>query len=197
MRYILKKTRVLMPFGIRTCSLFALLTIAMWLHGGQTLRYNSVVVDVVDGDTIIVSNRVYKSVTLRGLHTVELDGVDAPELDQPSGQEAKVFLENLLKGKQVYVIELTDQNKSQGGWVFAGECEQSVNVRLIEEGQAWLIAPHAYYAIASRKPKESYDKMKNAYKLAKEQKVGIWAKDDPVAPTEWIKQQKKKSLEKE
>jgi len=197
MRYILKNILTSLRLGIRTCSVFVLLTISMRLHGSQTLRYSSVVVDVIDGDTIVVSNRVYKGVTLQGLHTVELDGVDAPELDQPGGQEAKVFLKDFLKGKQVDVIELTDQNKSQGGWVFSGDHEQSVNVRLIEEGKAWLIDPHAYYAIASRKPKVAYDKMKNAYKIAKEKKVGIWAKDNPIAPADWIKQQKEKSLKKD
>jgi len=143
-------------------------------YATKTIAYRTVVVDVVDGDTIVVSNRVFNWETYRGLHTLELDCVDAPTLEQSGGQEAKTLLERLLLGKEVLVTELTDRDQSKGAWVFVGSKNENANLRLIEEGRAKIAEPRAHYAIKSKDPKKAYSKMKEAQRNAKERKAGIW-----------------------
>lgn len=152
-----------------------------------TLMYRAHVVDVIDGNTIVVSNRVLDGGTrFPGIALVHLDGVAAPELDQPGGKEAKTFLEQLLKGKEVAVVELTDMGRSQGAWVFIGEDEKNVNVLLIEQGKAWLTEPRAKFAASLGKPRQASEKMREAYQKAKDRKLGVWASENPVPPWEWI-----------
>lgn len=154
----------------------------------KTAEYRSRVVRVVDGDTLVVSNKVLMGdITLRGEAMVRLDSVKAPELDQPGGQEARSFLESLVKDKEVLVIELTDRGKSRGAWVFVGQDEKSVNALLIEEGLTWLTEPRA---ISVSKSRQAHERMKDAFQKAKDRKRGIWAAENPIPPWEWAKQRK-------
>lgn len=154
----------------------------------KTLSYQTSVLDVIDGDTIVISNKVFKhGIQLRSEGNVELDGVAAPGVEQTGGKEAKAFLEKLVKGKSVNIVELTDQDRSRGAWVFVGPDETCVNLRLVEEGHAWLVEARAQFAVSMGKPKEAYGKLKNAFQKAKENKKGIWAAENPIPPWEWIK----------
>jgi endonuclease YncB( thermonuclease family) len=159
----------------------------------STLNYQTTVLDVIDGNTIVISNKVFKhGIQRRSDSNVELDGIATPRIEQLGGKEAKAFLERLVKGKSVNIIELTDQDRSRGAWVFVGPDEVCVNLRLVEEGHAWLVDPRAHYAVSMGKPKEAYGKLKTAFQKAKEKKRGIWADDNPVPPWEWIKNHPKK-----
>ena len=167
-------------------SLLEFLLLAGTSLADVTVRYRANVVDIVDGNTIVVSNRISQGdVKLTGQARVKLDGMAAPETDQPGGQEAKSFLERLVKDKEVLVVELTDMGKSRGAWVFVGEDEKSVNALLIEEGQAWLTEPRA---ISFAKSRQAYDRMKETFQQAKDRKRGIWASENPIPPWEWAKQ---------
>lgn len=154
------------------------------------LKYHSRVVSVADGNTLVVSNRILRgNITMTIDAPVVLDGVKAPELDQPGGEEARSFLERVVKDKDIFVVERIDGGKSRGAWVFIGEEKKSVNVMLIEEGKAWLSESRSTYEI---KTKQEYMKMKDAFQKAKEQKKGIWATENPIPPWEWIKSHPKK-----
>jgi len=158
-----------------------------------TQNYHSRVVGVADGNTLVVSNKVLRgNITLLGESMVILDGVRTPNLDQPGGVEARSFLEGLVKGKEIFVVELTDMGKSRGAWVFIGDSE-CVNCRLVEEGHAWLVQPQAHFAVSLGKPKDAFVKLKTAFQKAKEQKKGIWATENPIPPWEWIKNHPKKA----
>ena len=83
--------------------------------------------------------RVYDGDTLRvapddGSEPIEIDlyGIDAPELCQPGGPEARIFLTEWLIGRKVGVVSLRTQPRV---WVD----EQEVNRRLVEEGHAWSV----------------------------------------------------------
>jgi endonuclease YncB( thermonuclease family) len=60
-------------------------------------------VKVVDGDTLVVRCD-------RDEMTVELEGVDAPEIGQPWGKEVRTFVRDMVRGRdlQVEVVERTD-----------------------------------------------------------------------------------------
>ncbi len=178
----MKQRLLIFIFAISCCEALCFATV--------TQNYHSRVVRVDDGNTLVVSNKVLRgSITLLGESMVILDGVRAPNLDQPGGAEARAFLEGLVKGKEIFVVELTDMGKSRGAWVFIndGEC---INLHLVEEGHAWLINPRSHFAVSFGKPKEAYGKLTNAFQKAKEQKRGIWAADNPIPPWEWKKQRK-------
>lgn len=154
----------------------------------RTLSYQTTVLDVIDGNTIVISNKVFKhGIELKSEGNVILDGVVAPKVEQSGGKEAKHFLERLLKGASVSIIELTDQGRSRGAWVYVGPEKECVNLRLVEEGHAWLVEPQAHFAVSMGMPKNAYSKMQDAFNRAKEQRKGIWARENPVPPWKWIK----------
>ncbi len=159
----------------------------------RTLSYQTTVLDVIDGNTIVISNKVFKhGIHLRSDGNVELDGIATPRIEQLGGKEAKAFLTKLVKGKRVNIVEQTDRDQSRGAWVFVGLDDECVNLRLVEEGHAWLVDPRARFAVSMGKPKEAYSKLKTAFQKAKEQKRGIWTGDNPIPPWEWIKIHPKK-----
>lgn len=162
-----------------------------------TQSYKSKVVRVTDGNTLVVSNKVLQgNITMTGESTVTLDAIRAPHLDQPKGATVKTFLQELVKGREVFVVEYTDMGKSRGAWVYIddGEC---VNLLLAEKGYAWSIPARARFAVSMGKPKESYRKMKAAFQKAKTQKKGIWADENPIPPWEWRKNHPEKKAPKE
>lgn len=167
----------------------------------KTIRYRTTVVDIVDGDTIVITNKVVgHGVTMRPQGPVDLDAVDAPELDQAGGPEAKAFLEKFVKGKEVFIVELTDGGKSRGAWVFVDSKKDgkrtSVNAVMLQKGFAWHTKPKAHYAISFGEPKEANGQMSRVQKEAKDKKAGIWAKENPTPPWEWRKRKEKEAAEK-
>lgn len=142
-----------------------------------TRRYSTTVVDVIDGNSIVGSSPFFPEESKEPVRMVKLDGVDAPEPDQPSGNEARQFLLELLKGKEVTVIDYTDRGKSRGAWLFLdGKC---VNVELVRKGLAWPVAPtFPQY----QRPKEAAQ-MATALAEAKAGKRGVWKEENPTPPS--------------
>jgi len=120
-----------------------------------------------DGDTLTAScagSRV----------KVRLAGIDAPELKQQYGREARQALADLVFQKQV---TLTRSKRDKYGRSVASVSVngRDVSAAMIEGGHAWV-----------------YDKypIKSLYPLqreAKESKRGLWAHSTPVAPWKWRK----------
>ena len=63
-------------------------------------HYSGICVHVLDGDTVDVVDDGQK------LHRIRITGMDAPELSQPYGQQAKAELKELILGKEVTVIPM-------------------------------------------------------------------------------------------
>jgi endonuclease YncB( thermonuclease family) len=152
---------------------------AVSVHATKSVEYQTTVVDVLDGKTIVISNKVFDTgIEILSKETIELDGIDSPEMDQPGGKESHDFLKSTVKGQRVKIIELTDCGRSQGGWVFHKAQTNSVNLVMIEKGLAWSKKQQ----ITSVVPLE---KMKKTQEEAKEAKKGLWSLDNPVPPWEW------------
>jgi len=93
---------------------------AVSAHATKRMEYQTTVVDVLDGKSIVISNKVFVTgFEILSNEKIELDGVDSPDLDQPRGKEAHEFLKNAVKGQRVKIIELTDGGRSQGGVGFS------------------------------------------------------------------------------
>jgi len=159
------------------------------IFAGGKISYVADVIDVVDGDSFCITNRISGKISMRAETPVKLDGVDAPEIEQPGGQESRDYLVALLQGKRISVVEIVDRGVSKGAWVFVGDEKKSVNVLLVEEGKAWLTEPRL---TSDSKAKREHMKMKDAFQKAKEQKKGIWAEENPIPPWEWREKHPKK-----
>jgi len=117
--------------------------------------------EVIDGDSLVLDldNRVV---------TVDLDGIDAPEIDQLHGPAARDALEKLVKGQQLTV------------WMRPGDVPvarieadgKDLGLELLGVGLAWIgDTEDESYALAAIR--------------ARSEKKGLWAERHPVPPWSW------------
>ena len=124
---------------------------------------------VVDGDTIRAEAKG-KEIKIR------LVEIDAPEMNQPFGAQAKNFLNRLLYGKDVTLIAQGEDRYGRTlGEIYANG--ESANALMIKSGFAWVY--------------DRYVKDSSLYKYqdqAKAENLGLWQAEDPIAPWVWRKQ---------
>lgn len=120
---------------------------------------------VVDGDSLKVTFGADIPVSIR------LASIDAPELGQHYGFEAK---ENLERRLAQHPPEMTfEENDKYGRKVCTILVDgKNLNLQLVEEGFAW----------ASPEAGASFH---NAQRSAQERSVGLWSRSDPTAPWDW------------
>lgn len=125
------------------------------------------VMSVIDGDSIVVFNQFHKSLT------VQLKGVDAPELAQKFGNTACEQLRERIAGKIVkLVLDEPDEFGRQTAEVLLDD--ESMNVWMIRAGcgwHNWKFDPDPAKALAE--------------KTARSQRIGLWANDHPISPWDW------------
>lgn len=131
------------------------------------------VVGVYDGDTITLHAAGEK-------HTIKirLDGIDAPEIGQPFGKQAKRALASKVLAKQVRVEThgLDKYGRTIGTvWRPDGDIEHSINHELVAEGWAWQYLKYSRSA-----------ELAEAQAKAMDAGLGLWADAaEPIAPWEW------------
>jgi len=114
-----------------------------------------------DGDTCTVQDGPRK-------FSVRLPGIDAPELTQENGREAKHFLEGLIKGKDVRLECKGKSYKRRLCRIYLGSMD--VQEAMVAAGWAW------------DSPKYSKGKYRLAERAARAAKKGIWAKEFEHSP---------------
>jgi endonuclease YncB( thermonuclease family) len=127
------------------------------------------VIGVKDGDTI--------EVFFEGKgHIVRLLDIDCPEKKQAFGAKAKVFTSDLCFGKEVRVGSFGKQDRYGRilGTVFING--KILNEELLKAGLAWHFKKYS--------TKQYYAELENK---ARENKVGLWADDNPIAPWDFRK----------
>lgn len=133
---------------------------------------------VIDGDTIIVNPVDPVDPVKKGL-SVRLAEIDAPELDQDYGKEAKKALAELVLNKEV-TIEYS--KKDFFGRIIARiylpDHKEGVNAILVKKGHAWWYEKYS--------DDERLNELKEAAKTAKR---GLWAANAVVAP--WVFRRRK------
>lgn len=128
--------------------------------------FEAKVVGVSDGDTLTVlaEGRQLK---------VRLNGIDAPEKNQPFGSAAKSVLSDLVFGQEVRIASHgTDRYGRTLADVFAGSIW--VNAELVRLGFAW------HYVAYSSDPRLS-----QAEAGARDSRQGLWQDPSPVPPWDW------------
>mgnify|MGYP001765834323 FL=1 len=130
------------------------------------------VVKVIDGDTVVVLGPAKRT------ERVRIQGIDAPEADQPFGAQARQRLQDLVGGKVVTVVsDKRDRHGRLLGKLMHGG--QDMGLALIREGFAWWYRDYATDQIL-------LDRV--LYPLAEVQArwddSGLWADPDPIPP--WV-----------
>jgi micrococcal nuclease len=136
---------------------------------GYDKDFEAKVVGIKDGDTFKV---LYENTEV----TVRLAHIDCPEKGQAFGKNAKQFASDLCFGKEVRIVSngKTDRNKRLIVEVYVNDT--CVNKELVINGLAWHYKKYSTDMEYSDLEEE-----------ANENKVGLWAEDDPIAPWLWRK----------
>jgi len=128
-------------------------------------RLAGVVTRVADGDTIdITSGRV--------VHTVRLDGIDAPEPGQPFSRQARLQLRTLAFSRTV-TARVTDRDRYGRVVARVAVGAADLSEEMVRNGLAWH---YARYSPDSR--------LADLEQQARRQRRGLWADPNPVAP--WL-----------
>jgi micrococcal nuclease len=138
---------------------------------GFTQTYHGTILRVIDGDTFIFQ-------TEEGSLRVRLQGIDAPEKDQPFGTESTEFINGFLdKPADLIYYGLDQYDRTLGTLMVDG---QNINLLSIKLGFSWHFKKYSKdvdFAAA-----EIY---------ARENKLGLWKLDNLIPPWEWRKSHKK------
>lgn len=140
---------------------------------------------VYDGDTV--------SLRLNGTdHRVRLQGIDAPEYDQPFGKAAGDHLRALVLDREVR-LETTGKGtgKDRYGrllgklWVQPADCATcgktlNANLAMLTVGLAWY-----YRHYKDELSPEDQGRYEFAEYEAKAKKAGLWQHDNPTPPWDW------------
>ena len=125
------------------------------------------VVSIIDGDTLTVMNESGEPIEIR------LDLIEAPDIEQAFGAQAKQSLRELCDGKSVQILKTDRQNETTFAFVLVDGA--NINETMIRDGFAW-------HAEGSDDPNLAL--LENESRLAK---LGLWTDAEPVAPWEWRK----------
>jgi endonuclease YncB( thermonuclease family) len=144
---------------------------------------SGVVTRIVDGDTFYLLPDIPPPSSAIIIHkdgtiSVRLRGCDAPEKDQPYGQEAKEHLVSLILMNTVKVQVMdVDRYGRVVGYVFLNG--KNINLEQIKSGYAWAYTEFLDRPYAS----EFYE----AEKEARKKRFGLWKQSNPLPPWEWRK----------
>ena len=159
--YVMKKGQSFISLLVALC-LFALLP----AYGEEVLRGN--VINVVDGDTLDVQ-------VGPGKHRIRLAEIDAPERNQPWGDEAKRGLASKVLEHEVRVVVTdTDRYGRRVGKIFLGQTD--INRSMVSEGHAWVYRQYL-----------QDERLIEIETTAREAGIGLWNRNDAVPPWDWRK----------
>lgn len=152
--------RVFLREAIRSALLVSAF-LAPWCAAEQVVR-------VKDGDSLVVDSNGNEV-------EVRLADIDAPEFNQPRGDEAHAALRSLVAEKSVRL----DLIGGDAYWrivarVFVDDID--VNAELVSRGLAWV-----------RRAYDPAPELVAAEEKARAEGLGLWADEDPVAPWIWRK----------
>ena len=137
------------------------------------------VVRVADGDTITVLDAANMQYRIR------LKGIDAPESHQDFGARSKQSLSSLIFGKEVTVLyDKTDQYGRVVGKVLLDG--RDINLEQVRVGMAWH-----YKEYDREQTAEDRDLYARAEDEARAARRGLWIDTNPVAPSDFRKDQKR------
>lgn len=128
------------------------------------------VIGVKDGDTFVLLIDGKEKV-------VRLAHIDCPEKGQPFGSKAKLYVSDLCFGKYITLIHKNkyDRNKRLVSEIILGD-GTNLNKELVKNGLAWHFKKYSNDS--------EYAELET---IARQERVGLWYDNGPIAPWEWRK----------
>ena len=140
----------------------------MWLMAAPGQILTGQVVAVHDGDTLTMQSGSF-------LYKVRLSDVDAPEMGQVFGKQARQYTEQMVLGSWVRVnVALIDRHGRRVGEVIV-EDGWVLNEELVHAGFAWYYRVHPV----------RNDRLQWLEHYAFQNKLGLWVEPDPLPPWEF------------
>lgn len=154
----------------------SLLATATGIVLGSAKQTDTQLVRVVDGDTIVVRDR-----KTGNLQTVRFACVDAPELRQALGTDAREYLASQLTVGQSLTLRVTGTDRYQRvtAEVFAGN--RSLNLLMVANGLA--VVDQRY--IKGCGDAAAQRVFLDAENQAKRDRLGLWATTNPCLPKDF------------
>ncbi len=158
--------------------LFILALLSVLLIGRPCFATSGTVIHVYDGDSITVLSHGKKI-------RVSLYGIDAPELKQEYGTQARDFLDSFIQDETVEVKEIGKlrRGRTKGTVLLA---DDNINELMILNGQAWVDRKECKEEFCS-----TWIKMEEA---AKATDKGLWKSWDPLPPWQFRKTGPRKKI---
>ena len=152
------------PFPYRYLTLLVVVSLVAALPASAE-TFQAKVRDVTDGDTLVV---------LKGgrAQVVQIEGIDAPELSQAYGKDAREYVREATRGKKVEV-EVVERSGRQQLTARVSVDGEDLGAALVASGLAWADGESG-----SRE-------LEAAQQKAKQAGEGLWAKADPTPPWEY------------
>ena len=150
--------------------LIILSLVLLFPHYVLSEEYEAVVLKVIDGDTIYIKSN-------NGRKKVRLRHIDAPEIRQSYGKEAKIFLDKQIDGKKIIVnSDYKDRYGRDIGDIFVYNNDEAIyiNAKLIKSGHAWVYKSYR---------KNTY--LMNLENFARENMLGLWKDKSAIEPWEF------------
>lgn len=150
--------------------LIILSLVLLFPHYVLSEEYEAVVLKVIDGDTIYIKSD-------NGRKKVRLRHIDAPEIRQSYGKEAKIFLDKQIDGKKIIVnSDYKDRYGRDIGDIFVYNNDEAIyiNAKLIKSGHAWVYKSYR---------KNTY--LMNLENFARENMLGLWKDKSAIEPWEF------------
>lgn len=102
-----------------------------------------------------------------------MSGIDAPEITQAYGKNARNALKTALLGKKVRLENISQDRYGRTlATVYLGNKDQ--NLQMVKQGNAWV------YRRYNKNPHYI-----QAEEIAREQRLGLWQKNNPVYPEDY------------
>ena len=141
--------------------------LALWLGVAHAAELSGIVTEVHDGDSLTLVNWQYT-------YKIRLVDIDAPELNQPRGEDSRASLFHLCALKKA-IAETSGEDRFARTLARVTCAGVDANAEQVRSGGAWVFPRYA--------PKDS-----PLFDLEQEARLGkreLWADDAPVPPWEW------------
>jgi micrococcal nuclease len=152
---------------------YPILFLIMFAAGSGFLKANEFtakVVSVIDGNTVEIES------SANGIQKIVFEGIDSPELEQEFGDEARIFLQNRITGKDVQVnIKGKDKFGNYRAIILIDG--DDVREMILKQGLAWT-------------QEKNPDEILEGYcEWARRKGRGLWKNPEPIAPWVFRRQQ--------
>ena len=142
--------------------------LSLWFAAAPVNTLTGRVVAVHAGDTFTVQSE-------GSLYKVRLSDVDAPEMGQVFGKQARQFTERMVLGRRVQVnVALIDRHGRRVGEVIV-EDGWVLNEELVHAGFAWYYRVHPV----------RNERLQRLEQYAFSKKLGLWVEKEPLPPWEF------------